>query len=410
MRTFTTFGILLASGVSALPGSNVGGAGLFEALSGFAELQCRGVSGTKQAGVPRKKPEDDNCLALKSDLRIWASTASIRSRSLDENLANVCAAGVNIAGFDFGVGTDGSQNVTNVYPPLQALGGPDGAGQMSHFVKDDKLNIFRLPVGWQYLTASNLGGTLNSANLQKYDQLVQACLNTGASCIIDVHNYARWNGQIVGQGGPTNAQFVNLWTQLATKYKSQSKILFGVMNEPHDLNVPEWAATVQLVVTAIRNAGATSQMILLPGSDYTSAEKFISNGSGPALLNVTNPDSSTTNLIFDVHKYLDSDNSGTHTECVTDNISNAFQPLATWLRTNNRQAINTETGGGNTASCAQYLCSQIAFVNANSDVYLGYVGWAAGSFSATYELNETPTGSGSNWQDTSLVKACIART
>lgn len=42
---------------------------------------------------------------------------------------------------------------------------------------------------------------------------------------------ARWNGQIIGQGGPTNDQFVSLWTQLADKYKSQSKIIFGIMNE-----------------------------------------------------------------------------------------------------------------------------------------------------------------------------------
>jgi len=319
-------------------------------------------------------------------------------------------AGVNIAGFDFGCGTDGSQTLLNVDPPLSSLGGGDGAGQMTHFVNDDKLNIFRLPVGWQYLTDGTLGGTLNSANLQKYDQLVQACLSSGASCIIDIHNYARWNGGIVGQGGPTNDQFVNLWTQLATKYKSEANVLFGVMNEPHDVDITEWAATVQLVVTAIRNAGATTQIILLPGNNYTSAGTFISNGSAAALLPITNPDGSTTNLVFDVHKYLDSDNSGTHTECVTDNISDAFQPLATWLRSNNRQALNTETGGGNTASCAQYLCSQIAFVNANSDVYLGYIGWAAGSFTSTYELTEVPTGSGSNWQDTSLVKACIART
>lgn len=175
---------------------------------------------------------------------------------------------------------------------------------MSHFVKDDKLNIFRLPVGWQYITNNNLGGTLNSANLQKYDQLVQACLNTGASCIIDIHNYARWNGQIIGQGGPTNNQFVNLWTQIATKYKSQPNVMFGVMNEPHDVDITEWANTVQLVVTAIRNAGATSQIILLPGNNYASAATFISNGSGPALLKITNPDNTTTNLIFDVHKYV----------------------------------------------------------------------------------------------------------
>jgi endoglucanase len=47
---------------------------------------------------------------------------------------------------------------------------------------------------------------------------------------------------------------------------------------------------------------------------------------------------------------------------VTDNISTAFSPLADWLRTNKRQAINSETGGGNTASCQKYLCQQIEFV------------------------------------------------
>lgn len=57
---------------------------------------------------------------------------------------------------------------------------------------------------------------------------------------------------------------------------------------------------------------ATSQLILLPGNNWTSAETFVSNGSGPALMTVTNPDGTTTGLIFDVHKYLDSDNSGTN--------------------------------------------------------------------------------------------------
>lgn len=59
-------------------------------------------------------------------------------------------------------------------------------GQMQHFVKDDGMNIFRLPVGWQYLVNNKLGGTLDSGNLAKYDQLMQGCLATGASCVIDV--------------------------------------------------------------------------------------------------------------------------------------------------------------------------------------------------------------------------------
>jgi aryl-phospho-beta-D-glucosidase BglC (GH1 family) len=47
---------------------------------------------------------------------------------------------------------------------------------------------------------------------------------------------ARWNGAIVGQGGPSNAQLADTWRQLAQKYASQSRIIFGIMNEPHDGN------------------------------------------------------------------------------------------------------------------------------------------------------------------------------
>ena len=88
----------------------------------------------------------------------------------------------------------------------------------------------------------------------------------------------------------------------------------------------------------------------------------MSSGSAEALNAVTNPDGTTDNLIMDVHKYLDSDNSGTHTECVNNNIDNAFKPLGDWLRTNKRQAMLTESGGGNTASCQKYMCEQIQYL------------------------------------------------
>jgi endoglucanase len=59
-------------------------------------------------------------------------------------------------------------------------------------------------------------GTLDRNHTAQYNQLVRACLNTGAFCVIDMHNYARFEGQVIGQGGPTNAQFASLWSQLAT--------------------------------------------------------------------------------------------------------------------------------------------------------------------------------------------------
>lgn len=78
-------------------------------------------------------------------------------------------------------------------------------------------------------------------------------------------------------------------------------------------------------------------MILLPGTSYTSVGNFVSSSSGAALSAVTNLDGSHTNLIFDVHQYLDSDFSGTHADCTitgTDNLNS----LANWLRSNGRQA------------------------------------------------------------------------
>ena len=169
--------------------------------------------------------------------------------------------------------------------------------------------------------------------------------------MLDIHNFARWDGEIIGQGGPTDEQFADLWSQLATKYADEEKIVFGLMNEPHDLDVQIWAQTCQKAITAIREAGATSQMILLPGTNFDSAATLISTGSAAALLDLTNPDGTTDGLILDIHKYLDENNSGTHEECVFDNVD-AFTELADFLRKNKRKGLVSETGASNDASVA----------------------------------------------------------
>jgi endoglucanase len=117
---------------------------------------------------------------------------------------------------------------------------------------------------------------------------VSHCLNS--------HNYARWNGGIIGQGGPTNDQFASLWAQLAQKYKSDSRVAFDLVNEPHDLDLNLWVQTNNAVVAAIRGAGCSNNMILLAGKDFASAGAFKWN-SGPTMLGVKNPDGSTDNLV-----------------------------------------------------------------------------------------------------------------
>ncbi|KAI0599700.1 glycoside hydrolase superfamily [Biscogniauxia sp. FL1348] len=356
---------------------------------------------------------------MKSALLLACTVAGVLARSP--------FAGINIAGFDFGSDIQGAQNISNSFGPVAALGNgrSDGAAQMQHFVQNDGLDTFRLPVTWQFLinsrslngssttaTGPASNGTLDRTNMAQYNQLVRSCLATGASCIIDIHNYARFEGQVIGQGGPTNAQFGMLWSQLASMYRNETKVIFGIMNEPHDLpNLSTWADTVQVAVTAIRRAGATTQTILLPGTEFTHASSFVENGSAGNLSRVTNPDGSITNLVFEVHQYLDADGSGTSLECVTDHVQDGFMPLAQFLVKNGRKALLGEIGGGNTTSCLTNLRSSLAFVNNNPDAFMGYTAWSAGGFSPLdYNLTMTPKGSPGNFVDQETVTQCVVAT
>ncbi|KAI1144428.1 glycoside hydrolase family 5 protein [Hypoxylon sp. FL0543] len=320
-------------------------------------------------------------------------------------LAKVQFLGVAMAGGDFGCQVDGSCPLSSTQLPL----GNDGVAQMQHFVKDDGVNILRLPISWQFLVNNQLGGNLDVANLAKYDQLLQGCLATGAHCMIDIHNFARWNGGIIGQGGPTDDQFVSLWKQLATKYADAKNVVFELMNEPHDLDVGVWANTLQKVVTAIREAGATFQMILLPGTNFDSAATLATSGGAEQLLGIKNPDGTTDNLLLDIHKYLDEDNSGTHVQCTTDN-TDAFTSIAKYLRGKGRKGFISETGASNDSSCLTAFCAQNTLINANSDVFVGLVGWAAGSFDTSDVMSLTPSKQNGRLVDNQLMAQCLLST
>jgi endoglucanase len=133
-----------------------------------------------------------------------------------------------------------------------------------------------------------------------------------------------------------------------------------------------------------RAAGASFQVILLRGTDWTGTTGFVP-ATAEALGNITDVGGSKDLLIFDIQKYLD-DGTGQSTECISSYLTQDFGPAAQWLRCHGRQALlvriyendkgasclltkclQTEIGGGNTNSCLQYTCPVIDFVNANSD-------------------------------------------
>jgi len=294
-----------------------------------------------------------------------------------------------LAGWDFG-----AQN-TGTYAPGDPSVAPPKS-QIPHFLKQN-VNLFRVPVAWQFLQPE-MNQPLNATNLKIYTEFVKSITSKRAYAIIDLHAYARYKGQIVGESPSTPAAaLADLWLRLSANFKDDQHVMFGISNEPHDQDIEKWSKTVQEVVTKLRT-NKVNNILLLPGTDWTSLKAFPQWYQ--QMKKVKNPDGSFEGLMFEVHRYLDSDNSGTSVECVASHVDEVLN-VAKMLKADGRQVLVGETGGGSTASCTKYLPQFVKAITDSYPIFAGFAVWAAGSFGPTYELVTTvedkasPTG----WKD-----------
>jgi len=194
-------------------------------------------------------------------------------------------------------------------------------------------------------------------------------------------------GSIIGDTtdakAATTAQFAAFWGELAGRFKSNEKVIFGLMNEPHDMDTNLILANDQAAINAIRAAGA-DQLIIAPGNGYTGGHSWTTayTGNSPAssdvMYKITDP---INNTAFDIHEYLDSDFSGGHSVCSQAAATN-LAPLTAWLQQYGFKAMITEFGGANGTECAPYITDMVNYM-AQNDVYIGWTAWAAGPFWGT---------------------------
>ena len=220
---------------------------------------------------------------------------------------------------------------------------------------------------------------------------MKQCLGAGNKCIIDIHNYGRWEGKEITGG--MNQHFSDLWAALGKEYATEKNVIFGIMNEPHDQDGAAWQETCQAAVDAIREAGAKDQQVLIPGPPWNHVSDFAELTSKFSFAIKDKADESGKNLIMDLHSYFDEDNSGTHTECAPySKAQPGFESAVKALKQEGRQAFLSEIGGGNTDSCVETMGEAFDYINENADVFMGWTGWGVGGFVADYELIESPQG------------------
>ncbi len=102
-------------------------------------------------------------------------------------------------------------------------------------------NTVRIPVTWNHHFDAN--GNIDSAWLNRVEEVVNYVLNTGAYCIINVHHDTGAEGWIRAElsNYNRNEELVKaLWTNIATRFKDYSgKLIFEGFNEMLDDNA-EW--------------------------------------------------------------------------------------------------------------------------------------------------------------------------
>lgn len=310
----------------------------------------------------------------------------MRSSSSSTNNQGLIYKGVTLAGAEFG-----QNNIPGIYETDYIY--PD-QGEVDYF-KGKNMNTLRLPFLWERLQRS-LNGAFDATELSRMDTFVNATTAKGVNVVIDPHNYARYNGAVIG-GGVSNAAFADFWSRLAAHYKSNNKVIFAIMNEPHDMQTEQWLSAANAAIAAIRATGATN-LIIVPGNAWTGAWSWNQTWYGSANANVMQVVvDSGNNFAFEVHQYLDADSSGTSSACVSSTIGvERLTAFTAWANANGKRAFLGEFAGGNNATCKDAVQRMLQYMQDNNNVWLGWTWWAAGPWWADYMYTLEPAAGGAD--------------
>ena len=150
--------------------------------------------------------------------------------------------GVNLAGADFGYDTlPGEFGTHYTYPTAEEIDYFAGTG----------MTVFRLPFLWERLQPTAYG-EFNPDEIARIDEFVSYATESGVSVILDVHNYARYYGVVIGSDELDVATYTDLWTRLADRYQDNDRVIFGIMNEPADMETELWLEDANAALAAIR--------------------------------------------------------------------------------------------------------------------------------------------------------------
>lgn len=313
--------------------------------------------------------------------------------------------GTNLCGME-----GGYDFADNSHGPIAGHDYPVHSTKLIDYFKSKGITILRFLFSWERMTDSLYGpvpkpwgvGAGYVEYFNNYKRIVDYATSHGITVIMEPWQAsvngdtggATWRGQLLGSVVDLYA-FADFWGKMATIFKDNPLVHYGLVNEPNNMSTMTWFTVAQKCIDYIRNAGAKTP-IYVPGNGWTGASTWKTssawydsatpqrdnaygwlnaNGLGSPLWDPLH------NLVAEVHCYADPNAGGGTTDIASPTvIGDRLKDAVTEARAHGYKVFVGELGFYAGATQARTLWTNtLAYVNANPDVIVGYTWWAAGS-------------------------------
>ena len=286
------------------------------------------------------------------------------------------------------------------------------------------MNTFRIPIAWEYFaTKDGKNVYRDSAYYTKLNDTIAKLTKRGATVLIDVHNYMRYNADnvtldatntdpegddVIKKLFDMTSPLANLWTNIIIEFERYS-IVCDVMNAPHHITSYDLGAHLIATINAIRRTEKKKRhLLLLPGNYYSALNTWFASPKSNADA-YWFAERNEKDEAVQVHMYFDVNGSGQYIEgeCVNfDAFKSEFDDnwaeFKGWVEEKQKQVFVTEFGAPDTPNCRRVVryfldaLSNFAYDKNKEYGVIGWTVWAAGSSWGPYPLSIAPGGRANN--------------
>ncbi|WP_158973982.1 cellulase family glycosylhydrolase, partial [Pseudomonas sp. BAV 4579] len=241
------------------------------------------------------------------------------------------------------------------------------------------VKLVRFPILWERLQSS-MGANLDPTYAGLIDRTLGYAQKYGVKVILDLHNYARYQGKVIGAGEIPYEAFQNLMTRVAQRWGTHAALYgYDIMNEPHDA-VSNWPTAAQYGINGVRAVDSTHP-IFVEGNGWADTTRWPQWND--TLLKLNDP---ANNLIFMAQAFFD-------TSLNVATLSPSYgverlKPFVSWLKANNKRGFIGGFGVPDTdARWLPILDGMLAYLKQNC---IPATYWAAGPGWGTYNQAVEP--------------------